>query len=87
MSEQAIRDTIKTVVANERIHYKPANVLVNAPLALEQQALESKCRILHDVLMTTCRFKCTECPEIPIYKRCHGCGNKIDKAKYLYVVP
>lgn len=41
---------LKKVESDERLHYKPANVLVNAPLALIQTELETTSRVLRIIL-------------------------------------
>lgn len=44
------RAEIATIEADERYHYKPANVQVNAPLALEQIGMSSRMQVLKKVL-------------------------------------
>ena len=41
-SEQEIKDALARILADERIDYPPADVNVNAPLALIQVELEAK---------------------------------------------
>ncbi len=44
-----VNKQIKEIDADERFHYKPANVIINAPLALIQVELDSKMQILKKV--------------------------------------
>ena len=47
--EEWIDEQIKEVEEDERFHYKPANVIINAPLALIQVGLDSQMRVLKKV--------------------------------------
>ncbi len=49
-SEQEIKEMLEKVEADERLHYPPATIQINAPLALIQLELETKQRILKWVL-------------------------------------
>jgi len=49
-SEQQIRDMVSHIAADERLHYEPAFVLVNAPLALIQTELTARVSVLRWVL-------------------------------------
>ena len=41
-SKQEIKKRLSEILSDERLHYKPANVQINAPLALIQTALETE---------------------------------------------
>ncbi len=47
---QEVLNELRSVCSDERLSYKPANVFVNAPLALVQTELESRRRTLQWVL-------------------------------------
>ena len=49
-SEKEIKAKLKEVEADEALHRPPANVFVNAPLALFQMELETRQRLLKWVL-------------------------------------
>lgn len=59
LSEQVVREMLVETEADERLYYSVANVVVNAPLALEQVAQKSRADILRKIL------------ELP-YKKYHG---------------
>jgi len=48
--EEWVRAEIAEIDADERHHYKPADVRVNAPLALEQVGMSSRMQVLKKVL-------------------------------------
>jgi hypothetical protein len=52
-TEQAIREQIAKLEADERYSYPPAQVQINAPLALIQVELEAKVQTLKWVLRTS----------------------------------
>lgn len=45
-TEEEIKKAIEYIEKDERLHYPPANVFVNAPLAFIQQDLESRLFVL-----------------------------------------
>jgi hypothetical protein len=45
-SEDELKEKLETLEGDERLHYKPAQVQINAPLALYQVGLESACNML-----------------------------------------
>ena len=49
-AENEIKKMLKTVEDDKRLHYRAANVFVNAPLALIQVELETKRKMLLWVL-------------------------------------
>jgi hypothetical protein len=49
-TDDEIRSEIKKIEADERFHYEPANVEINAPLALEQVSMKARRRALRWVL-------------------------------------
>ncbi len=56
ISEKAIQIWLKNVESDDRLHYEPANVFVNAPLALEQLRMETMSDTLRRVLgLPLCR--------------------------------
>jgi hypothetical protein len=50
MTEKEIRIWLEKVESDERIHYHSANVVTNAPLALEQMGLETTSDVLRRIL-------------------------------------
>jgi hypothetical protein len=52
-TEKQIRDRIAEIDSDERYHYKPALVQINAPLALIQVQMEAEARALSWVLGET----------------------------------
>jgi len=49
-SLKEVKSKAEELLADERLHYPPANVFVNAPLALIQVELTAKINILNWVL-------------------------------------
>jgi len=49
-TEQEIREKLKKVMDDERLHYPPADVFINAPLALIQTHLEAQRGLLTWIL-------------------------------------
>ena len=49
-SERMIRERLKKLLTDERLHYKAADVYINAPLALIQVGLETERDVLRWVL-------------------------------------
>ena len=49
-TESEVRDRLAICLADARLHYPPASVVINAPLALIQVALEEERDILEWVL-------------------------------------
>ena len=47
---QEIRSKLDQIISDERLSYEPANVFINAPLALIQVHLKAQADILHWVL-------------------------------------
>ena len=50
MTEKEIRAWLEKVESDERIHMKSADVVTNAPLALEQMRLETSSYLLRRIL-------------------------------------
>jgi hypothetical protein len=50
LTEAEVRARLDEVEADERLFYQAANVVINAPLALEQVALEVRSDTLREVL-------------------------------------
>ena len=44
--EEFVTDTMAEIVADRRYHYKPANVHINTPLAMEQLVMVTKVQML-----------------------------------------
>jgi hypothetical protein len=52
MTQKEIEQRIQEILDDKRMHYKTANIVVNAPLAMVQLTLETELHTLQDVLGT-----------------------------------
>lgn len=50
MNNQEIQKRIDEILADERMSYKTANIMINAPLALVQLSMETELHTLQRVL-------------------------------------
>ncbi len=50
MTKGRMEKWLKEIESDERLHYKSADIYTNAPLALEQLALETKSDVLRHIL-------------------------------------
>lgn len=57
---EAVEDAIKRIDEDERFHYEPANVFVNAPLALIQTDLRAQMKSYKQVLLILQKLKESE---------------------------